>query len=377
MNDNTYELFGRKHSEAELVASSFDPARLTQARLLARKSKAELALEVGVSAAAVGQFEAGLATPRPDTVERLAFVLVIRPRFLASGRPLAIPTELNAHFRSLRGTRVRDRAYALAIAGQIWELVAALERRVEFPAVELPDAAVGARPEEAATALRRHWGTPDGPVRHLTALAESRGIVVAARPPGAIDAIDAFSITVNQRPVIVTTPRQSDDVLRHRFTLAHEIGHLMLHTEALPGDLQQEAEANAFAAQFLTPAEQIADQLPDRIRLASLDAVSAAWGVSVESLLRRMRELGRTTDGSVRRAHQRLAALAPMRVSEPTSAYAGETATLLSDGVAQAVDAGVSAGQLIDELGWTMGRLIDLVRVPDTRPALQIVASVG
>lgn len=373
MVNGTYELFGRRRTEAELVALSFDASRLTQARVLARLSKTDLAKMAELSAAAIGQFEAGVTPPRPETVERLASILNVRPRFLASGRPIALPAELNAHFRSLRGTRTRDRAYALAIAGQVWELVAALERRVEFPPVDLPIIPEGAGAEQAASALRRHWGVPEGPIRHLTALAESRGIVVVARPPGAIDAIDAFSIMVNQRPVVLTTPRQSDDVQRHRFTVAHELGHLMLHTEALPGDLQQEAEADAFAAHFLTPAEQIAGQLPDRIRLPILDIVSATWGVSVESLLRRMRELGRTTDGSVRRAYQRLAVLAPMRVTEPTSAFAGETATLLSDAVAQAGELGVSTGQLVDELGWTTERLVDLARIPDLRPALRIV----
>ncbi len=373
MVDGTYELFGRRRSEAELVASSFDHARLTQARVLARLSKAELAAEVGVSAAAIGQFEAGITDPRPETVERLAAKLGVRPRFLASGRPIALPTELHAHFRSLRGTRVRDRAYALAIAGQVWELVSTLERRIEFPPASLPRLPAGVDAEDAAIALRECWGIQPGPVRHLTALAENRGIIVVPRPPGAIDAIDAFSIMVNQRPVIVTTPRQSDDVLRHRFTIAHELGHLLLHPEALPGDLQQEAEADTFAAHLLTPAEQIASYLPDRIRLAALDSVSATWGVSVQSLLRRMRELGRTTDVSVRRAYQRLAVMAPMRISQPTSSYPGETATLLSDAVAQAIEAGSTTGQLVDELGWTVERLQDIARIPDARPSLRIL----
>jgi hypothetical protein len=43
-----------------------------------------------------------------------------------------------AHFRSLRSTRVGQRAKAVALVEQLWELTYALERRVELPPVDLP-----------------------------------------------------------------------------------------------------------------------------------------------------------------------------------------------------------------------------------------------
>ena len=86
----------------------FEPARLTQARVLRGLSKMDLAAEVGVSAAAVGQYEAGVNAPRPEVVDRLARALAVRAEFFNVGRPLAHVDTVHAHFRSLRSARVCD-----------------------------------------------------------------------------------------------------------------------------------------------------------------------------------------------------------------------------------------------------------------------------
>ncbi|WP_267884308.1 ImmA/IrrE family metallo-endopeptidase, partial [Streptomyces sp. NRRL F-5555] len=61
-------------------------------------------------------------------------------------------------------------------------------------------------------------------------------------PPAPTDlrSVDAFSISRFPRPLIVLTPNRTDDVYRHRFSAAHELGHLVLHGDASPGDIAQE-----------------------------------------------------------------------------------------------------------------------------------------
>ena len=54
------------------VARLFDPARLTQARQVCKMSKTELHDAVGVSAAAIGQYERGEMKPRAETIALLA-----------------------------------------------------------------------------------------------------------------------------------------------------------------------------------------------------------------------------------------------------------------------------------------------------------------
>ena len=82
------------------------------------------------------------------------------------------------------------------------------------------------------------------------------GIVVALLPFAATDEaarVDAFSTSRLSRPLVILTPDRANDVYRHRFTAAQELGHLLLHNDINPGDIDQEREADRFAAELLTP----------------------------------------------------------------------------------------------------------------------------
>lgn len=351
----------------------FEPARLTQARLRAGVSKADLALQIGVSAAAIGQYEAGVNSPRTDVLERLAKALDVRPGFFDIGRPLARIDTVNAHFRSLRSARVSDRQKALATAALVWELTFALERHVRLPEVDLPVVPKDATPSEAAVLLRQHWGLPDGPVRHLVATAESHGIVVVVRPLGEIDAVDAFSVVIVERPIVITTPRRSENVFRHRFSIAHEIGHLLLHSDATEYSAVAEKEADTFAAAFLTPAASMDAVLPQRLDIAALDRIGRTWGVSPHSLIRRMVERGRTTDSSARRAYQRLAVIDDA-AADPTNLYPGEMPTLLQKAADLAADYGADVPVLAESLKIRPRQVRGLFGQADQRPVLRLIS---
>lgn len=354
------------------ASGRFEPARLNQARVRLGVSKTYLAGKVGVSAAAISQYEAGINSPRPEVLDRLASVLRVRPGFFLVGRPLARFDTLNAHFRSLRSARVSDRQKALATATLVWELTFALERYVKLPDVDLPLVPPGTAPTTAAVALRAHWVLPDGPIKHLVATAESRGIVVAVRPLREIDAVDAFSVVIVDRPIIITTPRRSENVFRHRFSIAHEIGHLLLHGDSSRHGAALEKEADEFAAAFLTPAAAMDVALPQRLDLAALDRLGRTWGVSSHSLVRRMVERGRTTESSARRAYQRLA-IADDPSADPTNSYAGEVPSLLKKAAALAGDHGVGVPVLAEVLKLSAAQVRDLLGEVDQRPVLRLV----
>ncbi len=351
----------------------FEPARLTQARVRAGVSKTDLALQVGVSAAAIGQYEAGVNSPRTDVLERLAKVLDVRPEFFDIGRPLARIDTVHAHFRSLRSARVSDRQKALATAALVWELTFALERHVRLPDVDLPVIPKDTTPSDAAALLRQQWGLPEGPVRHLVATAESHGIVVVVRPLGEIDAVDAFSVVIVERPIVVTTPRRSENVFRHRFSIAHEIGHLLLHSDATEHSAVVEKEADTFAAAFLTPAASMDAVLPQRLDIAALDRIGRTWGVSPHSLVRRMVERGRTTESSARRAYQRLAVIDDA-AADPTNLYPGEMPTLLQKAADLAANYGADVSVLAETLKIRPRQVRELFGQTDQRPTLRLIS---
>ncbi|WP_182882335.1 MULTISPECIES: helix-turn-helix domain-containing protein [unclassified Microbispora] len=370
----------------QAVADAFDGTRLTQARRLAALTKKEVAERVGVSPAAVGQYEAGVTRPRPDLVPLLAEVLAVPSAFFLPGRPHGKLDGSMAHFRSLRSTRAYQRAKAVAFVEQVWELTYALEKRVRLPFVDLPGFAGGevdsgtALPRDpvgAARALRAHWGLGAGPVSHLVRHMESRGIVVVF-PRADEDAVtvDAFSTSSLPRPIVVLTPNRFDDVYRHRFTAAHELGHLVLHGDAAAGDSQQEREADSFAAEFLTPRDSVGPSLPARADLRRLAELRRVWGVSVDSLLYRCREVGLLSDSAAGRAWQRLAALRdqPGFAAEPVSGYPGEQPVLLARAFEMAAaETRLTVPALARELAWPPARVRELIGLPGHRPELKLV----
>lgn len=368
------------------VHLAFDRARLTQARHLAGLTKKEVADAAGVSPAAIGQFETGTARPRAELLPLLAETLSVPIAFFLAGRPHAQVDGSMAHFRSLRSTRVYQRNKAIGHVEQTWELTYALEKLVQLPPVDVPGFAGGEvnsgvalprDPVAAAKALRALWGLGHGPVSHLARQMEARGIIVTSPPPDPDSAtVDAFSSACLPRPIVVLTANRSDDVYRYRFTAAHELGHLVLHGDIAAGDMQQEREADAFSAEFLTPRDSILPQLPGRADLARLAELQHMWGVSVSSLLYRCREVGLLSDSAASRAYQRLNALRgqPGFEPEPVSRYSGEQPALLKQAFDLAAEqTGLTIPALARELAWTPARVRELLGQPDQRPMLRIV----
>ncbi|XVS64675.1 helix-turn-helix domain-containing protein [Actinosynnema sp. CA-299493] len=385
---------GDKTPDAAQVATTFDPARLTQARCLAGLTKTALATMLKVSAPAVSQWESHTSPPRPDHLRALAEALDVPLDFFATGRPHARLDASTAHFRSLRSTRSFQRAKAVAFVEQVWELTHALEKRIALPPVDLPGFAAGdddpdhphiiepedmpGEPAAAARAVRRRWSLGAGPIPHLVRTMETRGIVVTMVPFAGTDTprVDAFSTSRLPRPLVVLTPDRADNVYRHRFTAAHELGHLLLHRDSAPGDPLQEQEADRFAAELLTPAESIRDLLPTRVDFNALQRLAGEWGVSVKSLIYRSRELGALSDASARRAYQRLNQLTAVGLVDPgpVADYPGEAPSLLSKAFTLAEEHGLlTLTGLARELRWRTPRLRLLLGQVEERPVLRLV----
>lgn len=364
------------------VARAFDPARLTQARRMCRMSKSELHDAIGVSAAAIGQYERGEVKPRADTVAALARALRVPPGFFAHGRPRVQVDIAEASFRRLRSTTVAQQQQAIAYVEQVWELSCYLEESVIFPSVDLPhwaapDSYDVPDPISAARLMRKHWALGLEPIKHLVYQLEQHGILTvlfSMKQDGDRDdksRIDAFSTTALPRPVIVLTPDKANDVMRHRFSAAHELGHVVLHHGRQGTDSQMERQANTFAAEFLTPRDVIGDLLPRRINFTRLEELSQVWGVSVDSLLYRLKELEIVSESTQRRAYATLNSL-PRR-SQPIWDYAGERPELLKNAIELLDGAGVSLAQIAEDLQMAPQHIRRLADIDDPKPQLTLV----
>lgn len=367
MPDQTDVLF---EFNAPSRVRDFDRTRLTQARLLRAMKKSELASLVGVSSAAIGQYESGVVAPRQDVREKLAKALDVSSEFFSFGRPKVALEEMLPFFRSLRASKVSERQRVMVVASLLWEAVQVLESYVQLPELNLPDCA-GNLPSEAAAQLREYWNLPTGPVKHLTRRAESNGIVIAVRSLAELETVDGFSVFVEELPIIIATPRRTDSVFRHRFSIAHELGHLVMHRHEEQLGVSHEREADQFAAAFLTPREMIEPLLPKRVDLAAIMRLSHHWGVSSQSLVYRMRELNLCSDQSAQRAFAKLNH--SNRVAEdPLNRYPGETPSLLARAFEMAESVGLSANSLSEGIGISLDETIELLGLDSRRPRLRV-----
>lgn len=371
------------------IARAFDPARLIQARRVNKLSKTELHRKVGVTAAAIGQYERGEVTPRAETISALAQALRVPAGFFAHGRPKVRVDIAQASFRRLRATTVAQQQQAVAYVEQVWELATYLEERVEFPEVNLPDWAqyddgtTGDAPDPitAAREVRAYWGLGTDPIKFLVYELERHGILTVLFSLKEDDAsdetrhIDAFSTSALPRPLIVLTPDKADDVLRHRFSAAHELGHLVLHHGRLGTDSISEREADAFAAEFLTPREELRKELPVRFNLSRLEELSQKWGASTKSLVFRSKELELISEATARRAYITLSNLSKSGVtqSQPISRFPGENPELLKNAIELLDQADIPLTQIARDLQMSPRHIHRLAGIEDVRPKLRLV----
>lgn len=140
-----------------------------------------------------------------------------------------------------------------------------------------------------ATTIRNYWSLPDGPIKNLTSLIESAGVVIIPCDFGTRH-FDATSLNLNNLPPLIFINRDlSGD--RWRFTLAHELGHLVMHDT--PRETMED-EADSFASELLMPSDEIKPQFSriGKVRLQELINIKPYWKVSVAALIMRASSLG-------------------------------------------------------------------------------------
>lgn len=148
-----------------------------------------------------------------------------------------------------------------------------------------------------AQLLRARWRIPSGPISNLHALLDDVGVVVVVRSLDST-AQDAFTTWPRGKaPLMVVRVGMPPD--RERFTICHELGHIVMHV--LP-NADQEHQADLFAAEFLMPADDIRPQLVglttrDFPRLMEL---KAQWKVSIAALIQRAKTLELISDRQFR-----------------------------------------------------------------------------
>lgn len=268
----------------------FNPDLLSIARDVRKMTQAGLAKRAGVTQAALSMVENGLLHPSDGFVEQLAAALKYPVAFFyQSDQAHGLPP-----YHYFRRKKLPAKLLA-AIIGEINIRTIHIRRFLRSVDFEKPKIVpqydiemLNVTPTEIARRIREYWLLPRGPVKDLTALVENSGCIIVLCNFGTSGIFDAVSIRHDTLPPLIFMDRTMPPD-RYNFTLAHEFGHLVMHT--VPSDdKKMEDEAHEFAASLLMPKEDIMPYLND-FTLAHFARIKPYWRVAIAALIKRASDL--------------------------------------------------------------------------------------
>jgi Zn-dependent peptidase ImmA (M78 family) len=287
---------------------------LSTARRANGWTQEQLAEKAGVSQVAMCRYELGTRQPEPEILERLSAALNVTVDFLVASSKIRGAVAVEAHMRRRKTAKPSEwkrlearlnmqRMHARRLFDQI--SVYAEHRIPSFDPVEVD-------PANAARFLRMQWRMPSGPVRFLTQWIEAAGCVVIEEDFGT-GGVDGLSHWIDEIPIIMLNSAAPTD--RKRLTMAHELGHLSLHSQDVTDTMEQ--EASAFGAEFLAPSEAIRHELRN-LTLGKLLDLKREWEISVQAIIERAWQLKMIDADQRTRLYKSLSARG-WRTQEPVS----------------------------------------------------------
>lgn len=269
--------------------------RIQRARKAFGFSLRDLAKKVGLSHAAIKKYENNEVCPSSDILLLLAKALHVKVEYFF--RPEQFTLE-NVQYRKHADMPEK---HLEEITAKILDQV---ERRIElenlFPSSPVQSFSIKnlslskiknvSEVELLANEVRSLWDLGFDPIPDLIDIFEEHGIKVFGIDNQQHPKLDGLYAEVNNMPVIVIGNQFSGD--RQRFTLAHELGHLLLD-KTLISNVNLEDFCNRFAGAFLLPKQSIKNILGEHrnsIEPRELELLKQEFGISMTSILHRAHE---------------------------------------------------------------------------------------
>lgn len=275
----------------------FYPHRLQLALDLNAMSQAELAARLDRSPTSISLVLKGERSFTPELAEESAFVLNVPESFFTLPDQSLLDTavayrkksrtsskhvrQIKAEFTSL--VQSMSRLSNMSTVPSMWKWIDALAPRTTPYSRDI---------EQIAQDARAALSVPSrGMVPNVIRAAERGGICVAPLY-SKVNEVALMSEGISQNgntsaPVIgYFKEKTSGD--RQRFTIAHELGHILLHRYRAPSnDVLKEKEAHYFASAFLFPKEDARAQLTNTLSLQAFIPIKSHWGISIQSAIAR------------------------------------------------------------------------------------------
>jgi len=279
--------------------------RIQQARKASGLSLRALAEMTGVTAMAISKYENNQSTPSSGVLLALSNALGVRTEYFFRRVSVELKeVEYRKHSKLPKKVLAQMEGNVLEQVERYLSLEEILPvspiKAFELPK-ELPEQITDYDEiEHIAILVRKEWKLGQNPILDLTGNLEERGIKVFQAEALHDGKFDGLACRVNGAPIIVVGINWPGD--RQRFTLAHELGHLILNGRLSAELLENEEKlAHRFAGAFLAPASEVLKELGSQrswFEPRELCVLKKAYGLSMSAWLHRAQDLSIINDAT-------------------------------------------------------------------------------
>lgn len=310
--------------------------RIKNARLMRGLSLQGLSdkMDNKVSRQALHKYEKGTVEPDLDMIQDIADALDLKPDYFY--REVSVEIK-DIAFRKLSSLTKKEQNRIIETARDYLSRYIELEQIIgKQPSVKNPLEGFTINNKEdvekAAQKLRKAWKLGTDPLYNVLELLEDQGIKVIELEGD--DSIDGFSTWVNKSiPVIGLNSSKRESLDRYRFTVLHELAHLFLELENFSSK-KQEKLCHYFAGAMLLPLSSIEHELGlkrKKISLEELKAIKKQYGISMQAVVYRLKELSIISEATYRNFFQFMVKTGNKKDESGLAVYNGEEEALRFD----------------------------------------------
>lgn len=304
-----------------MATREFSGKRLREARHFNEYTITEVADFVGVTKQMISKYEHDSAKPSTEVMFKLIKMLKFPGTFFHEKDGFSTESK-GTFYRSRVSSTQREKRTTEYLKKYLVVLRDYLETYIDFPKLELFNLNINDSPSDAADILRDAWRIGNGPISDMTKLLETKGFILSNYTNDS-KKVDAFSggssIKENGQKdsryyYSIILEGDSFSFYREQFSLAHELGHWLLHEgEKFPQEMEtleykrMENEANQFASEFLLPSDEfIVDAKKARTDLDYFVSLKNKWYVSIGMMIMKSHNLGVINDDDYINLQRRL-----------------------------------------------------------------------